>query len=720
MTFDLDQDQRAAVEALVEQLIMICGPAGAGKTQALLARAERIEGTLLSASQASELPGVETLALNVLQSSADSDPFELIDDIEASIIFEQAAEPLFALEWAEVIQAEIDPELAGLRAPQRFLENAFRLIQHLRDSCIDPEQFLAIALKGATSFYAQPPNLAHPELLYYTKDEYRGSLQADRAELQRQYRREVDLAKVLHKVYQAYLELLTQRRVLTAADAIAEATRRLKATQPTAQRRPLLIDDAQELKWNEISFLQALHGDALTGVTLCADRESTLGLFAGARPDRVFALNAQRTELSTQYRTPAMVERAARHVSAAADSRPLPAQRGAATIYRGTTRGDEAAFIASYVDELLRSGAATTDIVVIFRSVTNVLEYEDALLNKGIDVQVAGDLNIFHAPDVLDALALLWNVHDPFAHEWLLRTLCGPACNLSDATLIALCSEPGTPQTALFDTEEVPPEADPQPESGRKLRLGWNVVRGDQDAALMPLARERVREFRALRERWLHDMRALPLPDLARKIFAEGLAARGKPGSVRERSQQRNIQRLLRRIDTYADRYPAASLPEFLAYAQLRAESTLEGCEEERNDGAVRMLSIGSVAGREFDHVIIGNVRAGSFPRYYVPDAFMFSPTLGMIAKENVGDARAARTAKFTYYMFQKKTRDRYNKEERRAFAYALRRARRTALVTASGRATRGMTTPEFLNELQAAGIPEASVRGALIRSATS
>jgi superfamily I DNA/RNA helicase len=76
-----------------------------------------------------------------------------------------------------------------------------------------------------------------------------------------------------------------------------------------------------------------------------------------------------------------------------------------------------------------------------------------------------------------------------------------------------------------------------------------------------------------------------------------------------------------------------------------------------------------------------------------------------MVAKENVGDARASRTAKFTYYMWRTKARETYNKEERRAFVYAMRRAKKTVLVTASERPTRGVSAPEFLSELQAAKI---------------
>jgi len=131
-----------------------------------------------------------------------------------------------------------------------------------------------------------------------------------------------------------------------------------------------------------------------------------------------------------------------------------------------------------------------------------------------------------------------------------------------------------------------------------------------------------------------------------------------------------------------------------------------ESCETVENTDAVRILSIDASTGHEYDHVVVPNVRAGAFPRYYVPDAFLYSPSLGMIAKENVGEARAARTAKFTYYMYRSKTRERYNREERRAFVYALRRAKRTALVSAHEKATRGIAAPEFLAELQAARLP--------------
>jgi hypothetical protein len=79
----------------------------------------------------------------------------------------------------------------------------------------------------------------------------------------------------------------------------------------------------------------------------------------------------------------------------------------------------------------------------------------------------------------------------------------------------------------------------------------------------------------------------------------------------------------------------------------------------------------------------------------------LFSPRYGMIPKDNVGEASASRTAKFTYYMFRSKAGQHYYERERRAFAYAVRRASENVLVTASGTPTRGMTAPELLEELR-------------------
>ncbi|GAC1543130.1 MAG: hypothetical protein NVS3B16_09010 [Vulcanimicrobiaceae bacterium] len=235
----------------------------------------------------------------------------------------------------------------------------------------------------------------------------------------------------------------------------------------------------------------------------------------------------------------------------------------------------------------------------------------------------------------------------------------------------------------------------------RDLRLGRNVTRGDVDLDLTGDARERLCAFRAARERWVAAARTAGLAAHARLILGDTALATAAPGA-RGRFETHLVARLLDEIDRFAACDPLAGLAEFLLGAEhtARAEADLLAIDL-RDEQAVRVLDVEAAKGETFDIAFVVDARAGAWPRYYVPDAFLFAPGRGMIPKDNVGDARAARTAKFTYLWTQMKFRDKYNAEERRAFYVAATRARACLYVSASGRPTRGMAAPELLAELE-------------------
>jgi superfamily I DNA/RNA helicase len=655
---------------------------------------------------------LDALALDVVRGA--NPAVRLVDDIDAESLFAGACAPLFALEWEELGEPpSLDPEVPGLRSPERFIEAAYRLVRKLRDASIGPAEFLQIALARATEFYAKPPNFADPKLLIGTKDAYRDSLGVDAKELQRQYRREVDLAKILAKVYTRYVELIAESNIVTSRDAAIAAAAILHGDAALAAKlrethRFAFVDEAQNLRAVELQLLQAIFGDALPGVTFAGDPSSATAGFGAPAPNAAFALAAARFELHEQHRTPLAVELAVRALTAPRETIQASDVDTHVRSYRAQDHRDEAAFVAATIADAIAAGTPPGEIAVLMRSVASPTAYETALLDRGVPVSIAGDWNVFADRRALDALALLWNVVDPFRHDWLLRTLGNPAFALSDASLATLCAEPPNPQRPLFslDTESAPTVRASRWDPKRDLRLGWNVVRGDQDAALSDVARARLVRFRELRETWLTAMQGEPFAGVVSRIWHEGLAREGAPGSARERTQKLVLERLLGRLAAFLDASPEATVADALDYARRRAESAMESCEDARGEGFVHLSSIDAASGREFDVVFVTNVKAGAFPRWYVPDAFLFSPRLGMIPKENAGGGRAARTAKFSYYMHYAKAREKYNEGERRALAYALRRAKRDVYLTTSGSATRGITAPEFFEELRNARLP--------------
>jgi len=701
-------------EPSLETCTAIAGVAGTGTTTALLARAARARREhpaarpLLVPSETS----IDAVALAIVRRVRPE--ARLVDDIDAEAQFAGACVPLFALAWQELGEpATLDPEVPGLRSPERFMEAAFRLARKLRDAAIGPDEFLRISLARATEFYAKPPNFADPKLLIATKDAYRDSLDVDAKELQRQYRREVDLAKILAKIYAQYVDSIAESGAMTGRDAAVAATAILREDEALARElrdayRFAFVDDAQELRTVELRLLQAIFGETLPGVTFAGDPSSAIGGLAATAPGAAFALASARVDLHEQRRTPLAVELACRAL--ALPREPIQANGVATNVrsYRGRDQHDEAAFIAATVADALAAGTPPGEAAVLLRSVAEVSIYERALVDRGVPVAICGDWNVFADRRALDALALLWNVVDPFRHDWLLRTLENPAFALSDASIATLCSEPPNPQRPLFalDGEDAPTVRASRWDPKRDLRLGWNVVRADQDAALSDDARERLVRFRSLRQTWLEAMEREPFEDFVRLVWRDGLARDGAPGSARARTQQLVLERLLRRLRAFVDAETGATAADALSYAQRRAGSALESCEDDAGDAFVRLASIDAVRGRGFDLVVVANVKAGAFPRWYVPDAFLFSPRLGMVPKENAGGGKAARTAKFSYYMHQAKAREKYNDAERRALIYALRRTKGNAYVTTSGSATRGITAPEFFEELRNARLP--------------
>ncbi|HEY0798946.1 MAG TPA: 3'-5' exonuclease, partial [Candidatus Baltobacteraceae bacterium] len=703
--------QRIAASLKDGQFVLLTAPSESKRAPLV----QSLGGVSARSRFATPLIGDVAFAVVVQAADGTARP-ELIDDVRAAHLFERAGAELFSLEWSEFVSAEIDPEIAGLRTPERFAAAAYRLIRKLRSAQIDPREFEAICKRGTTAFYGHPPNFASPDLITATQPNYRDSLRVDETELAHQRRREIDLAKTLTLLYTRYIDLLSVEQRYAYVDALAAGTALLRTHahfgSELRERYPYAcVDEAHDLTGGELAFLEALYGSALHGVTFAGDASQATCTFAGARGDRALAASTNRCTLVQQHRVPlAIANVVARNLDPRTSAVAAPE---AVALYRATSVEDEAEYVADNIATLVTDGTLPSRIAVIARSVRCTGAYLEALLERNVPLDIAGDANLYEFPAVRDGLALLWWLADPYRHDWLLRLLETPWLALSDASIAMLCGEPSNPQPLLF---ELPPGVN-EGESGRArwdrhrdLRLGRNMTRGDRDADLPQEARDRLIAFRVARARWEQLERSLDLQGLVDNILAQSVPG-GSRGDARAHFDAGLIERLKTDVGEFAQREPLGSLHDYLLYVEgvTQTDEDLLTLGEQLTD-AVRVLSVEAAKGREFDHVFIVDARASGFARYYVPDAFVFYPSMGVTAKENVGDgARAARTAKFTYAMYKFKTRERYIEEERRAFACAAARACQRLWVSASGRPTRGAAAPEFLEELRSAGLPGVS-----------
>ncbi|MEA2786219.1 MAG: ATP-dependent helicase UvrD/PcrA, partial [Candidatus Eremiobacteraeota bacterium] len=500
--------ERALALPAEHGLLAFTGPPTSGKTDALVRRFAALvaadpalaEATIVTAARddgARELAArmTEATGIAVRGATLDALAFELlrahpldtglaldleaIDPLDAEEIFERAAAPLFSAEWSDWLGADVDPEIAGLRTPARFAGAALRLIRKLRDSGIDVDAFLAVAMRGATTFYANPPNLTSPALLSATKDEHRASLAVGASELDRQRKRELDLAKILARLYRAYVDELVRRGCLTASDALAEATRLLENHPAIARalRRRLrvaFVDDVHDISAAALRFLRALFGDALDGVAVAGNADAATQTFAGARPERILGRAVTTVPLAPRTLHPQILA-VMRAVVDADPVRPIP-PGDAVHVLRAADRAAEVREVAERVAALVARGTPPGRIAVVHRTLRTLADYEDALTARDVPVALAGDPALFERAGVRDALALLWVAVDPFHHVWTLRALQTPMLRLSDASIAILCGEPANPQPALFALPENDTDTDRRWDRKRDLRLGSNVL----------------------------------------------------------------------------------------------------------------------------------------------------------------------------------------------------------------------------------------------------
>ena len=740
-----DADERAIAAPLSADLLLVTGAVSSGKTQtlvrrygALLARenlapgstlvasahandahalGERIMATLVPAAREAfaEAPftgiTLDTLAFAIVRDGALigglAPDIERLDPDEVEVIFERAAAPLFSAEWAEYLGGDIDPEISGLRTPDRFAAAVLRLIAKLRDAGISPETMLAQSLRGAATFYANPPNFAEPGLLFGTKDEYRGSLMVGADELDRQRRREIDLAKIVAKLYRSYLDELVRHGCLATSDATAEAIR-LLAEQPSLAQAYrdrfafALVDGAHDLRMGDVRLLQAIFGPKLHRVTMAGSLDAAVHTFAGARPEATFKLATTTVALPGTGRVPLAIVSAARAITTGAVRAETPID-AAVRVYRAADRDAEEAFVATRVSELIAAGTAPERIAVVHRTARGLAAFEDALVDAGVPIAMHGDVDLLARPEAGDALSVLWAAVDPYRHAWLLRVLQLPAFALADRSLGILCGEPADPQAMLFTLPEEEPQTDRRWDRRRDIRLAANVLRGERDSDLSAIARERVVALRERRAAWASHARDAGT-QAARAIVTDAGIFAPRPGETPARAARRSaiVNHVLALIDRYARNHSGAPLEDALEQLERIAAADRGPVIATDAPTAVFIGAIDGIGPRRFDHVIAVDARAGSFPPYYVPDSFLFSPTHGMVPKDAAGDAPAARTAKFTWYSHQTKLRDAYNREHRRLLALGMLRADVSVTITASGRPTKGVAAPEFASEIAA------------------
>lgn len=299
--------------------------------------------------------------------------------------------------------------------------------------------------------------------------------------------------------------LLHAKRVLTKAENAKTPA------HPTSQLQLLLVDELQDTESLQVELIKALcDGNYHDGkLFVVGDCQQSIYRFRGAEPQVFRELCAEippegRTPLTINFRSqPAILEfvNALFSEELGADYQPLrPARpqlgpKPAVELLLAIAGGEreysfeeesfeepekvdaaacrrcEAEWLARRIRELLESGEKLVvdreekslravkpgDIAILFRALTDVEHYEEALQRHGIDYYLVGGRAFYAQQEIYDVLNLLRAIHSRCDEVSLTGVLRSPMFGLYDETLFFLARHPQGLAAGLF-AEKPPPE----------------------------------------------------------------------------------------------------------------------------------------------------------------------------------------------------------------------------------------------------------------------
>ncbi|QDV33262.1 UvrD-helicase domain-containing protein [Tautonia plasticadhaerens] len=399
----------------------------------------------------------------------------------------------------------------------------------------------------------------------------------------------------------------------------------------------LLVDEFQDTDPVQGAIVEAIAGDdpSSARLFLVGDSKQSIYRFRGAEPKifdrfRSGLLDGGRLSLTGNFRSvpgvidfvnalfgdlyadPSEALRAERDVPTDPDRPPAveflwayePESSGRS---KASNRRVEAGWIARLIADRLDRGwpiqdpksgawrdAAPPDVAILFRALTTVGVYEEALANEGLDYHTVDGSAFFAQQEVLDVVNLLAAIEDPFDPLSLAAALRSPVFGLSDEGLYWLAN--ARPDDRPSDLLQNLRRSDPVPE----------LSRGDRRRAIR--ARDRLERWRALKDR-------APIATLLDRVLDESgfeAAIAAEPLGDRKRANVRKVVRLAGDYDRGG--YPLADF-----VARLRADLRQLAREDQaatntEQGDAVRLMTIHRAKGLEFPIVIVPDLDRGSPP----------------------------------------------------------------------------------------------------------
>jgi DNA helicase-2/ATP-dependent DNA helicase PcrA len=460
---------------------------------------------------------------------------------------------------------------------------------------IDPRKFAPRAILSAIS--RAKSELASPAAYAASVRDYFGEITA--------------------RAYERYQTLLEENNGLDFDDLIMRTVALLRGHEAVLEKYQqrllhVLIDEFQDTNVAQYQLARQLAGGH-GNICVVGDPDQSIYSWRSADIRNILNFerdypNAKVVFLEQNYRSTQNILESAHAVISANQQRKekqLWTEQSAGepiVLFEAYNDTEEADFVASEVQELVKNGARPRDVAVMYRTNAQSRTLEEAFIREGVRYRIVGGTRFYERKEVRDIVAYLRLIYNPFDRVSFERVVNVPPRGIGDKTLDELdrwADDLGVPPYAALQLLKEDRQPRPHRLASRSVAVLLTFLdllnsfideaKGRGPAALIGSVCERI-GYRG------------HLLDEYRNEREDGLEG----GMVR----WENVQQLITLASEYDGMEPEAALPQLLEDVALVSDA--DGYDTQAD--AVTLITLHAAKGLEFPVVFIVGMEEGVLP----------------------------------------------------------------------------------------------------------
>ena len=416
--------------------------------------------------------------------------------------------------------------------------------------------------------------------------------------------REVDLRvpsnRVFFDIYDKYDRTLKSSNAMDFSDLILNANRLLDNSEVLGRiqerYRYIIVDEYQDTNDLQYEIINKI-ASKYNNICVVGDEDQSIYAFRGANIGNILNFerdykNALVIKLEKNYRSTERILNAANELirnNKSSRGKKLWTNAGKGEkiqVFNAANTFDEANFIAGEIVRKNREGIPFKDMAVLYRTNAQSRVLEEKMLLNNIKYRVYGGMQFFQRKEVKDLLAYLSVINNIQDNLNFVRIINVPKRSIGDKSVAKFAEIAAQKGVSLFES----------------------LKYIDEVSGLRAAAKEKLKDFYSLLTDILGNLEHMPVSE----IFQEILNRTKYIDSIDDNKEDRikNIEELMNSIREIEREYPGITLSEYLEFISLT--SATDSMDDEEN--FVKLMTIHSSKGLEFDFVFIAGMEEGLFP----------------------------------------------------------------------------------------------------------